>query len=72
MSLNPGFLFLSIIISGIGLALFAFGKREQRWPFLVAGVLCLVYPYFVETVTQMLVVGAVIGVVLWWLWREGH
>ena len=46
----------------IGLGLFVYGKRQRRAPHLAAGVVLMVYPYFVPGVALMLVIaGAILG-----------
>jgi len=35
-----------------------YGKKQRRGPHLAVGVLLMVYPYFVSSVTVMLVIGA--------------
>jgi hypothetical protein len=72
MSFDPTFLFFDFIIGGVGLVLFIYGKKQQRLPQLVAGLLLMVYPYFVSTVPAILGVAAVIGVGLWWVIRVGY
>lgn len=61
MSLDPTLLFLSLIPGGIGFILFVYGKKQQRWPQLVAGLLLMVYPYFADSVLSLTAIGAVIG-----------
>ena len=61
MSLDPTLLFLSLVPSGIGFVLFIYGKKQQRWPQLVAGLLLMVYPYFATSVLSLATIGAVIG-----------
>lgn len=71
MSFDPSPLFLSLVIGGIGFVLFVYGKKQGRWPQLVAGVLFMIYPYFTPSISTMLAVGAVFGIVLWWALRRG-
>ncbi len=71
MSLDPMFLLLSLIPSGIGFVLFVYGKKQQRWPQLAAGLLLMVYPYFTSTVVSLVATGAVIGFSLWYAIRLG-
>ena len=71
MTLDATWLFLSLIPSGIGFVLFVYGRKQQRWPQLIAGLLFMVYPYFTESVISMLLVGAVLGAGLWYATREG-
>ena len=39
MTFDPTWLFLSLIPGGVGFVLLVYGKKEQRWPHLVAGLL---------------------------------
>jgi hypothetical protein len=70
-NIDPLWLFLSLIPSGIGFVLFMYGKKDWRWPQMSAGVLLMVYPYFTPTATSLVVVGALIGGGLWWVLRLG-
>lgn len=72
MSLDPAWLFLSLITGAIGLALFLYGKRESRGPQLVIGLLFMVYPYFTSSVTSLVVVGVILLGALWFLVRTGR
>jgi uncharacterized membrane protein len=65
MDLDPTWLLFSLIPSGIGFVLFVYGKKQMRWPQLVAGLALMVYPYFATSVTALVSVGALIGVGLW-------
>ena len=71
MTLDPTWLFLSLISSAIGFVLFIYGKKQGRPPHLVAGVLFAVYPYFAESVTAIVGVGVALGVALWLAVRAG-
>jgi multisubunit Na+/H+ antiporter MnhC subunit len=71
MSLDPSLLFLSLISGGIGLVLFIYGKKQQRWPHLVAGLALMAYPYLVSTVLMTVVVGVAIVAALWLAVRQG-
>jgi hypothetical protein len=71
MSIDPTLLFLSLITSGIGLVLFVYGRKQERWPQLAAGVALIIYPYFVGSVTMTLAVGAAIIAGLWLAVRQG-
>ena len=69
MSFDPTWLFISLIPSGIGFVLFVYGKKQQRWPQLVAGLVLMAYPYFASTVTTLVVGGTITGGLLWYaLW----
>ena len=71
MSLDPAMLFLSLVVSGIGFALFVYGKKQARLPQLFAGLALMVYPYFVGTVIALVAVGTLIGAGLWAAIRLG-
>lgn len=71
MTLDPTWLFLSLIPSGIGFVLFVYGKKQDRWPQLVAGILFMVYPLITPTLGLLLGGGALIGALLWSALRLG-
>jgi hypothetical protein len=71
MTLDPTWLFLSLIPSGIGFVLFVYGKKQQRYPQLAAGLALMVYPYFATTVASLVGVGALIVAALWYAVRAG-
>lgn len=65
-------LFLSIVTSGVGFVLFSYGRKQDRWPMIVAGLLFMVYPYFTSSVTAMLAVGVALGLGLYAAVRAGY
>jgi hypothetical protein len=67
MTLDPIWLFLSLIPGGIGFVLLVYGKKQGRWPLAVGGLAFMVYPYFTETVTSLTLAGVALGVAVWWL-----
>jgi len=71
VTLDPAWLFVSLIPGGIGFVLLVYGKKQQRWPQLIAGLLFMVYPYFTTSVLSMCAAGALIGFVLWYAIRLG-
>jgi len=72
MDLDPLDLLLSLIASGAGFVLFVYGKKEQRWPQLIAGLLLMVYPYVVSGIWPLVGAGAAITVALWYVVRLGY
>jgi 4-hydroxybenzoate polyprenyltransferase len=72
MSFDPGWLVLSLVASTVGLALFLYGKKNDRWPHLVAGFLLMVYPYFTTGVASLVIVALLLGAALWYLIRTGR
>ena len=71
MSFDPTWLFLSLIISGVGLALFIYGKKQGRIPQLVVGLILMGYTYLVTSTLWMIVIAALILGALWWAVRQG-
>ena len=71
MTFDPNWLLLSLIPSGIGFVLFTYGRKQQRWPHLAAGLLLMVYPYFATTVMSLLAIGSAIGIALWYAVQLG-
>lgn len=72
MSFSPASLVLSLIAGAIGLGLFAYGKRESRWPHVVIGLLFMVYPYFTPSISSLVLVGVILAGLLWYLLRTGR
>ena len=71
MSIDPTLLFLSLVPGGIGFVLFVYGKKQERWPHLVAGLAFMVYPYFATSLVSLTLVGVALGVGLWLAVRAG-
>jgi hypothetical protein len=68
---DPTLLMLSLVPSGIGMFLFMYGKKKERMAHIAAGLVFMAYPYFVTTVLQMLVGGALVGGAFWWALQTG-
>jgi hypothetical protein len=71
MNLEPTWLFLSLIPGGVGFVLFVYGRKEQRWPQLAAGLALLIYPHFTDSVLGLVGVGLAIGASLFVAVRLG-
>jgi hypothetical protein len=71
MNFDPTWLFLSLLPSGIGLVLFVYGKKQERWPQLGGGLAMMIYPYFTSSVAGLVGVGIAIGAAVWWMVRQG-
>jgi hypothetical protein len=71
MSLDPAWLFLSLVLSGAGFVLFRYGRKQDRWPQLVAGLALMLFPYFATSVIALAGIGALIGAALWYAIRLG-
>jgi hypothetical protein len=64
-------LFLSLITGGVGFVLMAYARKTHSWPFFVAGLAYIVYPYFVDGMLAFAAVGLAIAAALWIAVREG-
>ena len=71
VTLDPLWLFASLVPGGIGFVLFVYGKKQGRWPQLVAGLLLMVYPYFTPDLVSLTLAGSAIGAALWFALRLG-
>jgi hypothetical protein len=71
MTFDATWLILSLIPSGAGFVLFVYGKKQARWPQLVAGLLFMVYPYFTSSVLALVSVGAFLSLALYYLLWAG-
>ena len=71
MTFDPTLLFLSLITGGVGLVLFIYGKKQDRWPHLVAGLALMAYPYLVSSLAATVIIGIAIVAALWLAVRQG-
>ena len=71
MSFDPAWLLVSLVISGVGLGLFLYGKKQARIPHLVIGIVLMVYTYAVSSVLWMVVLGVLLLAALWLFVRLG-
>jgi hypothetical protein len=51
--------------------LLVYGRKQQRWPHIVAGLLFMAYPYVATTVTSLVAIGALLGAGLWYVVQQG-
>jgi hypothetical protein len=71
VSFDATSLLLSVLISAVGVGFFLYGKKQQRWPHLVVGIVLMGYTYFVSSVAVMLAIAAALIVALWLAVRVG-
>ena len=71
MTLDPTWLFLSLIPSGVGFVLFVYGKKQGRWPQLAGGLALMIYPYFATSVSTLVGIGIVLCGAVWYAVRLG-
>ena len=68
---DPNALLASLLIGAVGLALFVYGKKQQRFPHLLVGLALVVYPYFVPEALPMAGIAAALLFLLWGATRLG-
>jgi hypothetical protein len=71
VSIDPVWLFLSMIPSGIGFVLFVYGKKQDRGIYMLAGIVFAIYPYFTPSSLVMMAIGVALGIALWLAVRAG-
>lgn len=58
MDLSPAALFASLIVSTIGFGIFLYGKKQERVPQLVVGLVLAAFPYAVSDPLAVCGIGA--------------
>ena len=53
-------LLVGMLAGVFGVAYFVYGKRQTKLTPMIAGVLLCIYPYFIESVLWLVVVGLVL------------
>ena len=64
-------LFASFIVGGIGFVAFVYGKKQGRVPQMLAGLILMVFPYFVSNLALMGGIAATVLGLLWLVVRLG-
>ena len=64
-------LLASLVIGSIGFVLFAYGKKQGRFPQLLSGIVLMGYPYFVTNVGAMLGIAVAVLTATWFAVRFG-
>lgn len=53
-------LLFGVVAGAIGVGYFIYGRRQAKFVPLIAGMLLCVYPYFIDSVLWLSVIGAVL------------
>lgn len=64
LNFDANSLLLSLLIGCVGFVCFAYGKKQQRFPQMIAGVVLSVYPYFVSNLMLMAGIGVAVLVLM--------
>jgi ABC-type dipeptide/oligopeptide/nickel transport system permease component len=59
-------LVISSIFGLVGMGLFMYGKKQQRLPQLVFGLVLMIYPYFIPSPIVMGIIGVVLCGLCWY------
>ena len=62
-AVTPTTLMIGIVTSAIGVGYFIYGKRQTKYAPLLAGLALCVYPYFVDSLTWLVVIGVALTAV---------
>jgi hypothetical protein len=71
MDIDTGSFVASLVVSAIGFVVFGYGKRQQRVPQVVVGLVLMGFPYLVPSVPVMAGIAAVLLAGLWLAIRLG-
>jgi hypothetical protein len=71
MDLESDSLVASLIVSAIGFVVFGYGKRMQRVPQIVTGLVLMAFPYFVPNVAWMAGIAGGLLALMWLALRFG-
>lgn len=55
-------LVIGIVAGALGMAYMVYGKRQTKFAPIVAGLLLCIYPYFVDSILWLCVVGGALAV----------
>ena len=65
--MDPTYLALSLLFTALGMTLVIYGRKSQRTPHQMAGILLMAFPYFVTNVVAMTSVCLVLAIVPFFL-----
>jgi hypothetical protein len=71
MDLDANAILLGFLVSSIGIVCFVYGKRQSRFPHMLAGAALCVYPYFVSNLILSAVIAVAVLAALWVAVRVG-
>ena len=62
MEIDAGWMLAGLLVSTVGFSFFLYGKKQTRFPQLLAGMAMMIYPGFVASPAIMLAIfGALLG-----------
>jgi hypothetical protein len=64
-------LFASLVVSAVGFVAFVYGKRQGRAPQMLAGLVLMIFPYFVSNWFLIFGIGVAVVAAMWVALRYG-
>lgn len=71
MDMESGSLIASLVVSGIGFVVFGYGRRLERLPQVIIGLVLMGFPYLVPNVPLMAGIAGGLLILLWLAVRFG-
>jgi hypothetical protein len=71
MDLDANSLLASMVVSGVGFVFLSYGKKQGRLPQMVAGLVLMIFPYFVSNVALMGGIATGVVLLVWLAIRAG-
>ncbi|AXQ23165.1 amino acid transport protein [Acinetobacter wuhouensis] len=65
--MNTTALFLGLIFSSIGLGYFIYGEKQKMPVPFIAGIILMIFPYFMENMLILSSIGIVLTIIPWLL-----
>jgi len=62
---DPSYLFVGLVVSGVGFVLLMYGRKQSRPLHLVAGLLLLLFPFLVRDAFWLGMTGGAVCLALW-------
>jgi hypothetical protein len=58
-------LIVGLIAGAFGMVYLAYGKKQSRLVYMVCGVLLMAYPYFIDNIWLLLIIGLALAIAPW-------
>ena len=71
MDIEPGAFLASLVVSGAGTVALMYGKKQSRVPHMAAGIVMVVFPYFLSSWVLILAIGSLLMALLYFAVRMG-
>jgi hypothetical protein len=69
MSFNGSTIAASLLVGAVGFVLMSYGMKMKRIPHTAAGLIFMVYPYFIDRALTIFLIAPVVLLLLWLLIR---